>query len=57
MLDVRTAKDFVNEQGHIAQARNFPVEQLAEHTDELSELRRRPIAIICRTDKRSMKAA
>lgn len=57
VLDVRTATDFVNEQGHIAQAHNIPVEDLSRRLNELSELRERPIAIVCRTDKRSLKAA
>ena len=57
VLDVRTAKDFVNEQGHIPQSHNIPVEDLAQRLDELSEFRERPIAIVCRTDKRSIKAA
>jgi uncharacterized membrane protein YdjX (TVP38/TMEM64 family)/rhodanese-related sulfurtransferase len=57
VLDVRNATDFVNEQGHIPQAHNIPVEELYQRLDELSELRERLIAIVCRTDKRSLKAA
>ena len=57
VLDVRTAKDFVNEQGHISQAHNIPVEDLAQRLDELSEFRERSIAIVCHIDKRSIKAA
>jgi uncharacterized membrane protein YdjX (TVP38/TMEM64 family) len=57
VLDVRTAADFVNEQGHIPQAHNIPVEDLARRLDELADFRDRLIAIVCRTDKRSMKAA
>jgi uncharacterized membrane protein YdjX (TVP38/TMEM64 family) len=57
VLDVREATDFVDEQGHIAQAHNIPVEDLARRLDELSERRDHPIAIVCRTDKRSLKAA
>lgn len=56
VLDVRTATDFVNEQGHIPQAHNIPVEVLSQHFDELADRRERPIAIVCRTDKRSLKA-
>lgn len=54
---MRTATDFVNEQGHIPQAHNIPVEDLSQRLGELSELRERPIAIVCRIDKRSLKAA
>jgi rhodanese-related sulfurtransferase len=57
VLDVRTATDFVNEQGHIPQAHNIPVEDLSQHLDELCKLRERSIAIVCRTEKRSLKAA
>jgi len=54
---VRTAKDFVDQQGHISQAHNIPVEDLFHRLNELSALRDRAIAIICRTEKRSKKAA
>jgi len=57
VLDVRTAADFVDEQGHIQQAHNIPVEDLSRRINELTEYRDRPIAIVCRTDKRSLKAA
>jgi uncharacterized membrane protein YdjX (TVP38/TMEM64 family) len=57
VMDVRTAADFVGEQGHLAIARNLPLEELAERLDELGEDPERPIAIICRTDRRSAKAA
>ncbi len=45
-LDMRSAKDFVNERGHITQARNYPVEQLTQHFDELSDLREQLNAIV-----------
>ncbi len=57
LLDVRTAADFVGEQGHIEGALNIAVEELTERVDELSDYIERPIAIVCRTDKRSAKAA
>jgi len=57
VLDVRTVADFGGEQGHLASARNIPVEDLAQHLDELQGYLERPIAIVCRTDKRSAKAA
>jgi uncharacterized membrane protein YdjX (TVP38/TMEM64 family)/rhodanese-related sulfurtransferase len=57
VLDVRTAEDFIGEQGHIAGATNIPVEELRSRLDQLSEHRERPIAIVCRTDRRSAKAA
>jgi uncharacterized membrane protein YdjX (TVP38/TMEM64 family)/rhodanese-related sulfurtransferase len=57
VLDVRTADDFVGEQGHIKNATNIPVEDLAQRSDELVDRLERTIAIVCRTDRRSSKAA
>lgn len=57
LLDVRTAEDFVGEQGHIEGALNIAVEELTQRIEELSDYIERPIAIVCRTDKRSAKAA
>ncbi len=57
VLDVRTAEDFVGEQGHIDCAVNIAVEELPDRMNELTEYIERPIAIVCRTDKRSAKAA
>jgi uncharacterized membrane protein YdjX (TVP38/TMEM64 family)/rhodanese-related sulfurtransferase len=57
VLDVRTAEDYVGEQGHIADSKNIPVEDLGSRLNELTEYVERPIAIVCRTDKRSAKAA
>jgi uncharacterized membrane protein YdjX (TVP38/TMEM64 family)/rhodanese-related sulfurtransferase len=57
VLDVRTADDFVGEQGHITKAINIPVEDLADRLDELVDRLELPIAIVCRSDRRSAKAA
>jgi uncharacterized membrane protein YdjX (TVP38/TMEM64 family)/rhodanese-related sulfurtransferase len=57
LLDVRTAADFVGEQGHIAGATNIALESLSERTDALETDLERPIALVCRTDRRSAKAA
>ena len=56
VLDVRTADDFVGEQGHIEGAINIPVEELQKRMDELSDYLEHPVAIVCRTDRRSAKA-
>lgn len=56
VLDVRTAGDFVGEQGHIEGAVNIPVEELEHRMDELGDYLEHPVAIVCRTDKRSAKA-
>lgn len=57
VLDVRTGADFVGEQGHIAGATNVPLELLESRLAALAAERNRPIAIVCRTDRRSAKAA
>ena len=57
VLDVRTAEDFVGEQGHIDCAVNIAVEELPDRMKDLTEYIEYPIAIVCRTDKRSAKAA
>jgi len=57
VLDVRTAEDFVGEQHHIAGAINIPLEELDQRLAELSEFQKRPIVIVCRTDRRSARAA
>jgi len=57
ILDVRTAADFVGDQGHIAGALNLPLEELEARLAEVGDDPERPIAIVCRTDRRSAKAA
>lgn len=61
VLDVRTTADFVGEQGHIQGALNLPLEELparlADPESPLAADLERPIALVCRTDRRSAKAA
>lgn len=57
LVDVRSAADYVGEQGHIDKARNIPFAELSERINELSEYLEKPIALICRTDRLSTKAA
>ncbi len=57
LMDVRTREDFVGEQSHLPVARNLPLEELADRLDELGGDHQQTIAIICRTDRRSAKAA
>jgi uncharacterized membrane protein YdjX (TVP38/TMEM64 family)/rhodanese-related sulfurtransferase len=57
VLDVRTAADYTGEQGHIAGSKNIPVEDIASRLDEIADYVERPIAIVCRKDRRSAKAA
>ena len=57
VLDVRTVEEFVGEQGHIAIATHIPVEALGARLDEISEYQERPVIIVCRSDRKSSKAA
>jgi len=57
VLDVRSEEEFSGEPGHIRGALNIPIEQLPRRIDELSDYIERSIVIVCRTDRRSAKAA
>jgi uncharacterized membrane protein YdjX (TVP38/TMEM64 family)/rhodanese-related sulfurtransferase len=57
VVDVRGADEFTGSLGHIAGARNIPVAELSHRLPELVGLERRPIVLVCRTDKRSGTAA
>ena len=57
LVDVRSAEDFVGEQGHIIGAINIPLEALSEKLNDLFDYMEKPIALICRDDRRSAKAA
>ncbi|MCW0203443.1 MAG: VTT domain-containing protein [Rhodanobacter thiooxydans] len=57
LLDVRTAAEFTADLGHIAQARNVPLEELPGRLAEFEDRKQRPVHLICRTDRRSEQAA
>jgi len=57
LLDVRTAEDYVGEQGHIAASTLIPLEELEQRIDELGDYLEKPVVTICRTDRKSAKAA
>ncbi len=57
ILDVRTSEDYFGDQGHIIGSCNIPLEELKGRFAELPEQMDTSIAIVCRTDKRSAKAA
>ncbi|MFV1984193.1 MAG: VTT domain-containing protein [Thiohalomonadales bacterium] len=57
VLDVRTTEDFFGEQHHITGAINIPLEQLLERLNELITHQEHKIVLVCRTDRRSVKAA
>ena len=57
LLDVRTPDDYNGEQGHIAGSMLIPLEELEQRIDELSDYLEKPVITICRTDRKSEKAA
>ncbi len=57
VLDVRGRDEFEGELGHVPGARNVPLDELPRRLDELAERSGGPIAVVCRTDRRSAKAA
>ena len=56
MLDVRSINEF-RDDGHIEQALNIPVENLEQQLSKLNQHNQQSISIVCKTDKRSVKAA
>ncbi|MBD3609023.1 MAG: VTT domain-containing protein [Gammaproteobacteria bacterium] len=57
VLDVRVVDEYVGEQGHIAGSMNIPLEELGKRVHELNDFVESPVALVCRTDRRSAKAA
>lgn len=57
LLDVRTPEDYEGEQGHVAGSVLIPVEELESRLDELGDYLEKPIVTICRTDRKSARAA
>jgi len=54
---VRDPDEFAGPLGHIPDALNLPVSELAARLTEIKALKERPIILVCRTDKRSANAA
>ncbi len=57
VLDVRSGDEFSGETGHIPGALNIPLAEIENRLEQLGADLERPIAIVCRTDVRSHKAA
>ena len=57
VIDVREAKDFDGETGHVPGAINLPLGELPARIDELGSWRKDGIVLICRTQVRSGQAA
>jgi uncharacterized membrane protein YdjX (TVP38/TMEM64 family)/rhodanese-related sulfurtransferase len=57
LLDVRSPEEYAGELGHIQGARNIPLNDLPDQLDGLLDYMEQPVALICRTDRRSASAA
>jgi uncharacterized membrane protein YdjX (TVP38/TMEM64 family)/rhodanese-related sulfurtransferase len=57
VVDVRGPDEFMGPLGHIREARNLPVDELHDRVAELEHLDQSPVILVCRTDKRSARAA
>ncbi|HKU98015.1 MAG TPA: rhodanese-like domain-containing protein [Vineibacter sp.] len=57
MIDVRGADEFDGPLGHIGGAVNVPVDAIVDGTADLARWHDRDIVLVCRTDKRSARAA
>jgi sterol desaturase/sphingolipid hydroxylase (fatty acid hydroxylase superfamily)/uncharacterized membrane protein YdjX (TVP38/TMEM64 family)/rhodanese-related sulfurtransferase len=56
IVDVRQPEEFTSAPGHLPGAVNIPLAELARHTAGLAA-RRHPVVVVCKTDRRSAKAA
>lgn len=57
VIDVREARDFDGETGHVPGALNLPLGELDQRIDELNPWRKDGVVLICRTQVRSGQAA
>ena len=57
VIDVRTAEEFGGPLGHISGARNLPLQELSAHVQGIGEEKDALIVMVCKTDRRSAKAA
>jgi uncharacterized membrane protein YdjX (TVP38/TMEM64 family)/rhodanese-related sulfurtransferase len=57
VIDVRGADEFDGPLGHIPGARNILFSELTSELQSLAALKQTPLVFICKTDKRSAKAA
>lgn len=56
LLDVRQPEEFTALPGHLPNAVNVPLAELARRIPELAQ-RKQQIVVVCRTDRRSARAA
>ncbi|MDB5775402.1 MAG: sulfurtransferase [Herbaspirillum sp.] len=55
IVDVRDAAQFA--EGHIREAKNIPIKELAKRRDELDKFKNRKILVVCQNGTQSAKAA
>jgi rhodanese-related sulfurtransferase len=56
LLDVRQPEEFTAPPGHLPNAVNVPLAELAGRISELAQ-RKQPVVVVCKTDRRSARAA
>jgi rhodanese-related sulfurtransferase len=56
LLDVRQPDEFTSPPGHLPGAVNVPLAELTDRTPDLAR-RQQPIVVVCKTDRRSARAA
>ena len=56
IVDVRQPEEFAAPPGHLPGAVNVPLAELAHHRSDFAA-RNRPIVVVCKTDRRSERAA
>jgi len=56
LVDVRQPEEFNAPPGHVPGARNVPLAEVADRAAELAACRQ-PIVVVCKTDRRSARAA
>lgn len=55
ILDVRTPQEF--NEGHIENARNIPVSEIADKTGSISAYKEKPVLVYCHSGARSFRAS
>jgi rhodanese-related sulfurtransferase len=57
LIDVRQPDEYLGSPGHLPGAINIPLPTLATRVDEVGAHHGRPVVLVCKTDRRSAKAA
>lgn len=57
VVDVRGPEEFTGPLGHVANALNLPMGEIAQRMTEIGAFKHRPVVLVCRTDRRSASSA